>query len=62
MPELEMAAPGDVSRGENGHSSSKIENDSEIAAVVAIDQHSADEGNQQAGRGRYDDLVADLDG
>ena len=62
MPEFEMAAPGDVSRGENGDSSSKIENDSEIATIVAVDQHAANEGNQQAGCGRHDDLVADLDG
>src|SRR5271154_3878830 len=46
MPELEMAAPGDVSGGENEEAADEIEQDAEIAAVDAVDEHAAEEGHE----------------
>src|SRR6266481_1497249 len=62
MPQFEMSAPGDVGGGKNGNSPREIEDDAEVAAVVAVNEYAADKGNQQPRSGRNDHLVADLDG
>src|SRR5450755_4088834 len=62
MPETEVAAPGNVGDGEHGDAAAEVEHDAEVAAIVAIDEHASDEGDEQAGK-RYDDhLHADGDG
>src|ERR1700722_12836528 len=53
-----MAVPRDVGGGENRGSSAQIQQDAEIAAVEAVDEHTADERNKQAGKRDYDDLHA----
>src|SRR6516225_2916186 len=62
MPEFKVAAPGGIRCGQNGDASREVKRDAKIAAVVAVDENAAEEGNQQAGSGGHDDLVADLDG
>src|SRR5579863_1047979 len=62
VPEFEVAAPRNVRCGEDGDTTGEIQYDAEVAAVVAVDQHAADERNQQARRGRHNHLIADLDG
>jgi hypothetical protein len=62
MPELEMAVPCDVRGGQDGDAARQVESDAEIAAVEAVDQHAADEGNEQARQGDDDDLQADFHG
>src|SRR4029077_3868652 len=61
MPEFEMAAPRDVSGGKHGDAAHKIEQDTKIAAIVAVDENSADKWDQQAGSGRHDYLITYLD-
>src|ERR1700693_4787737 len=61
MPELEMAAPGDVGSGEDGDAAGKIEEHAEIATVEAVDEHAAEKGHEQSGKRDDDDLQADLD-
>src|SRR5271154_5758334 len=57
-----MAVPRDVRGGENHGSSAEIEQDAEIAAVETVDEHTADEGNKQAGKRDHDNLHAHGDG
>ena len=62
MPQFKMAAPGDIRGCEDCDPPRQIQHDAEIAAIIPVDQNAADEGNQQAGRGGHDHLIADLDG
>jgi len=60
MPELEVAVPSDVGGGENGAAAREIEEDAEVAAVEAVDEHAAEERDEEAGQGDDDDLQTDL--
>src|SRR5277367_5087619 len=57
-----MSVPRDERRAEDRKTSAEIEQHAEIAAVEAVDQHAADEGNEQAGKRDHDDLHAHGDG
>src|SRR5277367_736 len=57
-----MAVPRDERRAEDRKTSAEIEQDTEIPAVEAVDEHPADERNEQAGKRDHDDLHAYGDG
>ena len=59
MPELQVAAPGDVGDGENGESTGDVEKDAEVATVEAINENAAEERNDEARKRDDDDLPAD---
>ncbi len=59
---MQVAAPGDVGDGQDGEAAREIEQDAEVAAIDAVDQHAADEGDDQAGQSYDDDLPAYGDG
>src|ERR1700760_3880692 len=59
MPELQVATPGDVGDGQHGKSTGDIEKNAEVPAGGAIDEHTAEEGNDEAGQRDDDDLPTD---
>jgi len=54
--------PGDIRCAKDGDAANEIENDAEVAAVEAINEHAANKRHQQARRHGDDDLQTDLDG
>src|SRR5690349_5274451 len=59
MPELEMAAPGDIGSGEHGDAAGEIEQNAQVAAVVAVNKHASEKGHEEAGQSYDNDLEAD---
>src|SRR5207245_2301685 len=62
MPELEMAAPRNVGCCEDEEPAYEVEQDPEVAAVKAIDQHAAEERHKKSWQRHDDDLPANLYG
>src|SRR5579883_2246244 len=62
VPDLNVAAPGDVCGGKDGDAAGEIKGDAEIAAIQAVNEHAAEKGHEKAGQSDDDDLQADLEG
>ncbi len=60
MPELQMAAPRDVRRGEHKKAADDIQQDAQVTAIQAIDQHAAEKRHEKSRQGNHDDLQADF--
>ena len=55
---MQVAAPGDVGNGQNSEAPRDIQKHSEIAPVVAVDEHAAKERHHQPRQRDHDDLPA----
>src|SRR5256885_129231 len=62
MPELNVAAPSNVSGGEHGNSPREVQRHAQVTPVEAIDQHAAEKGHEQPGKSHHDVLQAHLHG
>src|SRR5260370_40598442 len=62
MPELQMAAPGDIRGRQDEEPAYEIEQHAKVAPVEAIDQHAPEERNEKSGQGHDNHLPADSHG
>src|SRR6266849_4653407 len=62
MPELQMAAPGDIRGRKDEEPAYEIEQHAKVAPVDAIDQHTPEERNEKSGQGHDDHLPANFHG
>src|ERR1700736_4222978 len=60
MPELQMAAPREAGRSEDEEASHDVEEDTQVTAIQAVDQHAAEKRHEQSRQGNNDDLQADF--
>ena len=56
---MEMGTPGDRGDGQNREAADEVEEHAEVAAVVAVDEHSAEKRHDQAGKRHDNNLPAD---
>src|SRR5690242_8974415 len=62
MPELEMPAPRDVRSAQNEKAAHEVQHDAQVSPVEAVNQHAAEERDEQPGQRHNDDLPTDFDG
>src|SRR5712675_1295045 len=62
MPELHVSVPRDVRGCQYGDAARQVQQHAEIAAIQAVNEDSAEKGNQQTGQSYYDYLEADFYG
>src|SRR6267154_3279091 len=62
MPELHVSVPCDVRGCQDGDAARQVQQHAEIASIQAVNEDSAEEGNEQTGQSYYDYLEADFYG
>src|SRR6267154_5549184 len=62
MPELHVSVPRDVRSRQDSDAARQVQQHSEIAAIQAVNEDSAEKGNEETGQSYYDNLEADFYG
>ena len=56
VPDVQVAAPGDIGNSQYGKATQKIEQHAEVTAVHAVDEYATEKRNDEAGERDDDDL------